>query len=427
MGRGLKWLVVVYAIIVGSILLSRDWNLILGRNENRYIVSQFGIFGYAIYDLASLLSSELEESRINRIDTGPFKKFLSDLDTSRYRAISSDPVKQNVIFLQLESVDGFCLWADFEGKPVMPRLRELAGKGIAFRNAMDMTHAGRTVDAEMLVLTSTLPIRGRPIFVNYDLNQIPSLPRVLGECGYSTMSFHGYDGFFWNRENAHRSLGYDVDFFRNSIEAEEYIGWGVSDREVLDFAFSEIRQQTGPVFAHIILLTHHHPYDHVGRAMGNIDESIEANTLKSLAYVDAEIGAFYDRLLEAGELEDTVLAVFGDHDSGITLPLADYIGYSLPPVWDSVPFFIIGLDEERKVVDELVGLQDLPVIVLNELGIAIPPTYIGDSLETIGNPLSYDGYRKSLVDGNLVSEQVPIDLEVLTKLALIRPGDLHHN
>ena len=112
MGRGLKWLVVVYAIIVGSILLSRDWNLILGRNENRYIVSQFGIFGYAIYDLASLLSSELEESRINRIDTGPFKKFLSDLDTSRYRAISSDPVKQNVIFLQLESVDGFCLWAD---------------------------------------------------------------------------------------------------------------------------------------------------------------------------------------------------------------------------------------------------------------------------------------------------------------------------
>ena len=51
--------------------------------------------------------------------------------------------------------------------------------------------------------------------------------------------------------------------------------------------------------------------------------------MKSLAYVDAEIGAFYDRLLEAGELEDTVLAVFGDHDSGITLPLADYIGYSL--------------------------------------------------------------------------------------------------
>ncbi|HCR30887.1 MAG TPA: hypothetical protein DIV79_12815 [Opitutae bacterium] len=65
MGRGLKWLVVVYAIIVGSILLSRDWNLILGRNENRHIVSHFGIFGYAIYDLASLLSSELEESRIN--------------------------------------------------------------------------------------------------------------------------------------------------------------------------------------------------------------------------------------------------------------------------------------------------------------------------------------------------------------------------
>ena len=32
------------------------------------------------------------------------------------------------------------------------------------------------------------------------------------------------------------------------------------------------------------------------------------------------------------------------------------------------------------MVDELVGLQDLPVIVLNELGIAIPPTYIGDSL-----------------------------------------------
>jgi phosphoglycerol transferase MdoB-like AlkP superfamily enzyme len=420
------WMILLLSCFIFLVVtfLTREWKLIAWRAENRHVVNQLGLVGYTVYDIGSLLLSKFERARINSIDTTPYAEFLAQQRSERNDYVSKNAKRKNVIYLQLESVDGFCLWADYQGAPLMPRLREIAKSGVAFSNTIDVTHAGRTVDAELLTLTSLIPIRGNPVFVSYDLSGTPSIPRVLREEGYYTFSAHGYEGFFWNRAEAHRALGFERDFFKPDFPTSELIGWGVPDEDILAFALDEIKSSEVPVFAHIILLTHHHPYNYVGEKSGKRQDSIEENYIVSLQYVDEQIGRFYDSLKVSGELENTILAIYGDHDSGITVSLAESLAINLPQLVDTVPLVIHGLDTNKRVEDQITGLQDLPVMVLNELGILSPKTFLGNSLSTIGQTISFDGNVWRLEGQSLVVEPLSIDLKMLTKLSVLRPKDL---
>jgi phosphoglycerol transferase MdoB-like AlkP superfamily enzyme len=420
------WMILLLSCFIFLVVtfLTREWKLIAWRAENRHVVNQLGLVGYTVYDIGSLLLSKFERARINSIDTTPYAEFLAQQRSERNDYVSKNAKRKNVIYLQLESVDGFCLWADYQGAPLMPRLREIAKSGVAFSNTIDVTHAGRTVDAELLTLTSLIPIRGNPVFVSYDLSGTPSIPRVLREEGYYTFSAHGYEGFFWNRAEAHRALGFERDFFKPDFPTSELIGWGVPDEDILAFALDEIKSSEVPVFAHIILLTHHHPYNYVGEKSGKRQDSIEENYIVSLQYVDAQIGKFYDDLRSSGELANTILAIYSDHDGGVTSSLAQSLDFTLTRLGDAVPFVILGLDAEPRVDSRITGLQDLPVIVLNDLGIRPPTTFVGNSLSTVGRTISFDGNVWRFEGESLVVEPLSVDSTKLTKLSILRPNDL---
>ena len=420
------WLIslVACSIFVVITFLTREWKLISWRTENRHVVNQLGLFGYTIYDIGTLLLSKFERARINSIDTTPYVEFLAQQRSGRNDVVSQNANRKNVIYLQLESVDGFCLWADYQGAPLMPRLREIAKSGVAFSNTIDVTHAGRTADAELLTLTSLIPIRGNPVFASYDLSGTPSIPRVLRKEGYYTFSAHGYEGFFWNRAEAHRALGFERVFLKPDFPASELIGWGVSDEDVLDFSLNEIRDSEAPVFAHIILLTHHHPYNYIREKSGKRKDSIEEDYIVSLQYVDSQIGKFYDDLRSSGELANTILAIYSDHDGGVTSSLAQSLDFTLTLLGDAVPFVILGLDAEPRVDSRITGLQDLPVIVLNDLGIRPPATFVGNSMSTVGRTISFDGNIWRFEGESLLVEPLSVDSKKLTKLSIMRPNDL---
>ncbi len=197
---GISKIVVGWLGLCGSVLClclaSRDWDLIDNRNENRHLVNQLGLFGYAIYDLQKIAFSSVERSRIEKLDTEPYRTFLKKRSLNRGDSNLAPARKKNVIFLQMESVDGICLYGNFDGEAMMPQLRRIADENVSFANTYDATDSGRTVDAEFMVLTSLPPIKGDPAFVNFDLEKVPSLPRVLNENGYDTISMHGYEGQF---------------------------------------------------------------------------------------------------------------------------------------------------------------------------------------------------------------------------------------
>ncbi|MGY8693350.1 MAG: LTA synthase family protein [Verrucomicrobiia bacterium] len=423
--RGLvfAWIGLCFFIICVC-LGSRDWGAISGRHENQYLVRQLGIVGYTIYDLQKIAFSSLERSRIEDLDTYPYRSFLEQRRQSRGDSRLEPARKKNVIFIQMESVDGICLYGDFQGEPIMPNLRRIAEENISFANTYDATDAGRTSDAEFMVLTSVPPVKGDPVFLNFDLTKIPSLPRVLKENGYYTFSMHGFDGGFWNRAQAHQSLGFDRDFFLPDFQPFQRIGWGVSDKVVLERALETIRSTEGPVFAHVVLLTHHHPYNHIGDILDDRRASIEEDFLVSLRYVDAQIGRFYDSLKASGEMENSIVAVFSDHDSGIAGRLMQLLEIEHPPFLDLVPLVVAGLDKNPRKIEQLSSLQDLPVVVLHDLGIRPPNTFVGNSINSIGDSITPASIRVRIENGKAIEEESQVDAEILSKLAIWEPNSL---
>lgn len=412
------------ALAIAFTSLYPNWNLVRARNTNKAVVKQIGLAGYAWYDSFATLKSWLDERRLSVTDASEYVSFLEQVREARGIQTATQ-TRKNVVYLQMESVDGISVTADHNGEPVMPFLKELSQSTLYFKNALDNTSAGRTTDGEFLVLCSLPPVARKPVFNNYTLDKIPSMPRVLGREGYQTFSMHGNEGNFWNRANAHRALGYQESLYQNNLDQRERIGWGITDESVLSQAAIKIASATESVFAHIILLTNHHPYNHVGEKFGYAKNDIPLDHIDSLRYVDQSIKKFFTALEAYGVLENSIIVIYSDHDSATELKLRPIYTLPDPPIAnDTIPLLIYGLQQEPRVIDKVSGLQDVPVIVLEELGIEIPHTFVGNSIQSDLPTLTPNGFWASKRNGELVKPKAPIEPSTLTKLAILHPDKL---
>lgn len=415
-------------LLLACLLSSANWRLIAHGDTARNEVNELGFFGAALYQVWQLPRKLLENQKSLNIERAVFTGYLARrrVEIERYRAPQAN--RKNVIFIQYESLDDFCVDTRYQGKEIMPFFNSIKQEGLYFSNTLDTTGGGRTSDAEFLVLTSVPPLPDKPVFINYDLRKIPSLPRTLLQEGYFTFSIHGFNGSFWNRELAHRALGFEKSFFLEDLDREDLIGWGISDRSILDQALQRIVQSSRPVFAHIVLLTNHHPYHHVGLKYGSSKENIHENYLESVTYTDAAVAEFYGKLKQAGILEHSIIALFGDHDSAIQKSLIEFLDIRpQSTILDKVPLLILGLDSIPQVTDALAGLQDVPVIVLNELGIPAPHTFTGNPYQLAGNTISAFFGPVTIENGSLKKKPGAFGYQDLTRLSILDPASLESN
>ena len=401
---------------------SRPWPRLWPRFANNLLVDELGGVGYVAVDAFQSATWRWQEARQTAVDPALYRAYLAELAAERRPVPAGAAPRKHVVFLQLESVDGLVLGARHEGRPLMPFLESLAREQVYFSNVIDNTAGGRTTDAEVLVLTSQVPLRRRPVFVSQPLDRVPSLPKALKAAGYHCWSMHGYDGHFWHRKRAHQALGYDETLFREQLDVGEQIGWGISDRSVLHQAALKLQVATQPNFAHVILLTNHHPYQHVGLRRGTPGGRIEADYVQSVGYVDESLAAFFAELEAAGLRDKCIVAIYSDHDSAMTHALERYLEEVPARLhYDTVPLIVAGLPEAPRRYEAAAGLQNLPVIVLEALGLTVPRTFTGHGLDHIGRTVAaYYGPLETTPEG-LRTYELPIDPQTLTLLALHKP------
>lgn len=386
-----------------------------------------------MYDLLQSVAAMFSEKTLALADSGPFVDYLSKVREFNNAAIEQAPTNsqknsRHLIYIQMESVDGISIRSRHKGEPIMPFLYHLRNRSIVFPNTIDNTSAGRSSDGEFMTLTSLPPVIGKPIYSNYDLSRIPSMPRVLNEAGYYSFSMHGFSGYFWNRRAAHQQLGYNDTFFLSDLDASDKIGWGISDYSVLKQAGEKIIASNRPVFAHIILLTNHHPYHHVGRKFGREKATIVENHIDSLRYVDHSIRTFFEQLDQAGELDNSVIAIYGDHDSGIAHLLVNSIEVDGPfATADSVPLMLFGTGHRSRIIERIGSLLDLPVMALGSLGIIPPHTFAGNAADSSLPTLTPRHTLIELRSGAVHEAPAPIDAGILTKMAILHPEKLQRD
>ena len=395
-----------------------DSDVLKKRYTEQEVVSQVGMTGY--------LSEDVKETVKDLIPKD--KKYLSQLINDFYNSHTVMPYAfekkksiKNVILIQLEGVDSVLLDAMKDGEYITPNLHQIKEDGIWFSNVYDQTGSGRTSDGEFLTLTSLLPIEGQSMYTHYSLDQLLSLPKIMKESGRTTIALHGNDGGFWNRKIAHKSLGYEEAYYAEDILGEVgtgYTGWGYSDRTMLQETLEILKEHEEPAFTHTILLTTHYPYNAVTDMDIDMPFKNPTSTLESylncLNYTDQAVGEFVEQLSEEGILEESLLVIYADHDSGLTEDVYHYMGLpydSGDVTCDKVPLIIY--DGINSYVEDMpAGQADTMPLILSYLAMEIPDTVMGANY--------IDGDKVSYTHNCIIknSEILPntYDLDTITEL-----------
>ncbi len=226
---------------------------------------------------------------------------------------------KNLIVIQVESMQNFAINRSYNGQELTPNLNKLLqADSIYFDNYFQSIGKGNTSDAEFATLNSLYPNLMGSCYEKYADNTFYGLPWIMKENGYKTISFHGYKGKYWNREKAHKSMGFDDFISEEDFNVTTDIGFGMADEEMFEQATEHIALMEKPFFSFLVTLSCHHPYDipeefSQFRICEEDEETVFGNYMRAVNYSDKALGLFIEKLKENGIYENSVIAIYGDH------------------------------------------------------------------------------------------------------------------
>lgn len=456
--------------------LSKQWN-------REYLVMKFGVYTYQLNDLIATAKSQLNPLFGYDEHAKTFREYYENKDTEQKTNKYTNIFKgKNVLVIHAESMQNFVLNTSFNGIDVAPNLKKLASEGLYFSNFYAQESVGTSSDSEFTFNTSLMPASSGTVFVSYWDREYVTIPKLLKEQGYYTFSMHGNNGTFWNRVNAHKSLGYDhYYYYTKDFNIDETIGLGLADKSFFRQAvpiISSIKEANKNFYGILIMLTNHTPFSDIvnysdyevnykytkyNEETGMEEEKVApymegtklGNYFKSVHYADEAIGQLVDDLDKNGLLDDTVLVIYGDHDAKLkkseyvrfynydyetdsikskddpTYVDVDYYSYELNR---KVPFIIWTKDHKyNEEVTKVMGMYDVLPTLGNMLGISSPYALGHDIFSTDENVVVFpDGnwltdkmyYSQSKGEGKLLNQDDTVSVDYINKYSKIADEDI---
>ena len=387
-------------IIIASGLLLFSINLglaemdrpqLLKRTFDRnYIVKYLGAYNFTIYDVIQNLKSSSERVLADSNDITEVRDYLDTKYAEPNDELFGVAEGKNVIKIHLESFQSFLIDYELNGEEVTPFLNQLVNDQeedfTYYKNFFHQTEQGKTADAELIMDNSVYGLPQGAAFVTKSNNTYQALPAILDqEQDYTSAVLHGDGKSFWNRDEVYKQFGIDYFFdeaFYNMSD-EQVIGYGLKDKPFFkeSMPLLESIDTEEPFYAHLMSLTHHHPYlideeDATIEPAETGDGSVD-RYFQTARYLDESLEQFFDDLKEAGLYDDSLIVIYGDHygiSDNHNRAMAEITGEEITPYKNAelqrVPFMlkIPGVDGQG-IVEEYAGQVDVVPTMLHLLGI----------------------------------------------------------
>ena len=348
-------------------------------NTCRYFTS----VGYHIIDLYTVYRDSkpytLTDDENKKIEEF-YEWNKENLPDNQYAGISKG---KNLIIIQVESLEDFVIGKSIDGQEITPNLNKLLGSSLYFPNIYEQVNEGTSSDCDLMLNTSMLPLRRGSTFFRYPNTTYNSLPKILGENGYSQISMHPDKGSFWNYANALKGgIAFEnfIDYF--SYDTSDQIGLGISDKSYFSQIAEKLKDLKTPFYAHTITLTNHGPFDlpenlRELKLNSELDKSELGGYFQSVRYTDSAIHDFLTKLDSEGLLDNTTVVITGDHTGVHKYYNSSIESLSSKEDWfldngePTVPFIIYDkhLSVEPKTFDTIGGQIDIMPTILYLYGI----------------------------------------------------------
>jgi hypothetical protein len=332
---------VSYLLIVVVLNVYKPFTLLLGWENVGGIGS---VYGYTPTWMAELVLLDPDEILARAVERrNEHSDRLGD-------GVEADfPASDRLVFLQVESLDAAVLDHEIDGRPVTPRLREIAERSMSYLIRSEKKTG--SCDADFTSIMAGLPSVDMP---NYKIAGFPYDGNFVSELqswGYVTSAVHNVKGGFFNRREAYEKIGFDRLLFLEELRGEHHLPfeeWAILDHDMLDWDAADLAKHDGKQFHIVITATSHIPFHYTPekyREFYKGNDDLVPGYLDSIRYVDESIGRYIDELPEG-----TIVVIYGDHGAKIGSGAYHYenVAYEGVPL---VPFLI------HQVGSDISGLQ----------------------------------------------------------------------
>jgi phosphoglycerol transferase MdoB-like AlkP superfamily enzyme len=290
--------------------------------------------------------------------------------------------KKNVIVLVLESVraaeTGFF---SNNKQSATPNIDRIAKQTDAFINYY--SNSVQTVRAELSILCSILDFsRGTPFSRRGVELPTRCLPSILKENGYNNLWFHGNEKTYFNRNHFLPVIGFDElhdeEVMLEAKPDSQILGWGISDKDALQYAFDVLSKESEPFFAEILTLSNHFPFD-FNFAKSSQESTgystVYNNFLRGVQYTDDVVGSFWKMFQNSKLKNNTILIITSDHGLWFEEKIFEDV-YVANEALFRVPLMIWNPENNKKpeVYNTVSSHVDITPTILNMLGISAKNT-----------------------------------------------------
>ena len=304
---------VVAGIMAGFCVLSSQtlvqYGLLVGNGgiatKNSSSLQAFGTSGENA--LEDQHQQELDASREDNEDKAPNNK-------SEYTGMFKD---KNLIFILAEGFNEIAV-----SEELTPTLYKLSHNGFVFNNFYSPVFLS-TTGGEFQATTGLIPTqeilkiwKGNTPKISYGLGN------AFSKIGYRAQSYHNWTYKYYKRDITMGTIGFNNYLgCGNGLENRMDCSWLPSDVDLVDVTTPDYLGQEGPFVTYYVTVSGHSPYninDNVARRYWDYVKDLNySEAVKYYIAAQMELDRMLEELIkkleDSGELDDTVIALVGDH------------------------------------------------------------------------------------------------------------------
>ena len=329
-------------------------------------------YGYNVLeiDFDSLIANETDET------VKDMHEYFSRIVPTKQNEYTGLFKGKNLIWLVGEAFSSLAL-----NEELTPTLCRLAREGFVFKNFYNPVWSVSTSDGEYVTLTGLIPKSGIWSFKRSAENYMPyCFGNMLTPHGYTCKAYHNHYYNYYDRDLSHPNMGYDYKGLGNGLKVTEV--WPESDLEMMQLTIpGDIVNK--PFHNYYMTVSGHLNYTFYGNMMASrhrdkVEHLPYSEACKAYLACNIELDLALKYVLEqleaAGELENTVIALSGDHyPYGLTDDEMDELaGHVLDKKFEKFKSTLIlwsGSMKEPVEVDKVCSSLDVLPTLANLLGI----------------------------------------------------------
>jgi phosphoglycerol transferase MdoB-like AlkP superfamily enzyme len=320
--------------------------------------------------------------------------------------------RPDIMIIVLESFSGYLIGPLGGDSLVTPNINRYAREGILFSG---FYASGTRTDKAMPAILDGYPAQPAQSIIKEPKKSqsLPSLVKILNENGYHSSFWYGGEINFANFNSFVISSGFHDIITKSNFDPANYNSkWGVHDHVLFKALRDSMSLVKEPFFKVVLTLSSHEPFDvPMDPVFSGSDDKIKYKN--SVYYADNALGAFLDWAKETDWWKNALIIMVADHCARFAeMPNYEPNVFRIPMLW------VGGALEKKGITIEKLGSQvDIPITILNQLGITNNFPFAKDMLSKQAKSFAFYTYNEGF--GFITdSSSVGFDLKSRTPMLL---------